>query len=242
MDVLQTTIHEELGIGLLVQGKLFFSLLAILTILIIRFLVIRIIIQRKRSSEIVYQWRKHSSRISFIVALILLGAIWLESVKTLGTFLGLFTAGVAIALKDLLTNFAGWIFIAWRKPFQVSDRIQIGNHSGDVIDIRIFQFTILETGNWVDADQSTGRLMHIPNGQIFSNPVANYTAGFNYIWNEIPVLITFESDWKKATDILQTIANEQLASLAETAVEEIRKASYQYLITYKTLTPLSILQ
>ena len=101
-----------------------------------------------------------------------------------------------------MTNLAGWVFIAIRKPFAVGDRIEIGDHTGDVIDMRLFQFTLVETGNWVDADQSTGRIIHIPNGWVFRQSTANYTAGFNFIWNEIPVTVTFESNWEKARDIL----------------------------------------
>ncbi len=79
----------------------------------------------------------------------------------------------------------------------MGDRIQVGNFAGDVIDLRIFQFTLMEIGNWVDADQSTGRVIHIPNGKVFTEMLANYSKGFHYIWNEIPFLVTFESNWKK---------------------------------------------
>jgi len=54
------------------------------------------------------------------------------------------------------------------------------------------QFTLNEIGNWVDADQSTGRIVHIPNGRVFSEPVANYDKGFSYIWHEVPVLVVFD--------------------------------------------------
>ena len=101
----------------------------------------------------------------------------------------------------------GWCFILIRQPFKVGDRIQIGKVAGDVIDIRFFNFQLNEIGNWVDADQSTGRIIHIPNGIVFTEPQANYTAGFQYIWNEIPVLVTFESDWKKAKQLLTDIVN-----------------------------------
>ena len=76
-----------------------------------------------------------------------------------------------------------------------------------LIDLRIFQFTLMEIGNWVDADQSTGRIVHVPNGSVFVTPLANYAKGFQYIWNEIPVLVTFESDWRRAKEILEGIAN-----------------------------------
>ncbi|NIP82375.1 MAG: mechanosensitive ion channel, partial [Gemmatimonadetes bacterium] len=91
----------------------------------------------------------------------------------------------------------------------VGDRIQIGAHAGDVIDQRIFQFIVLEIGNWVDADQSTGRIIHIPNGLVFREPLANYTRGMQYIWNEIRVLVTFESNWKRAKQILDEIVQER---------------------------------
>ncbi len=86
------------------------------------------------------------------------------------------SAGLAIALQGPITNLAGWPFILWRRPLDVGDLIQIGDYAGDVINIRIFQFTLLEIGNWVDADQSIGRIIHIPNGDVFSKSLASYEA------------------------------------------------------------------
>ncbi|HEX9250738.1 MAG TPA: mechanosensitive ion channel domain-containing protein [Ignavibacteriaceae bacterium] len=156
----------------------------------------------------------------------------------MGTFLGLLSAGVAIALKDPLVNMVSWAFILIRQPFKVGDRIQIGEVAGDVIDIRLFQFSIMEIGNWVDAEQSTGRIIHIPNGIVFTVPQANYTAEFQYIWNEIPVLVTFESDWKKAKQILTDIINKQGVLFSEGAERQLIEASKKFLIFYSKLTPI----
>ena len=82
-----------------------------------------------------YQWGKGSAYVAYLVGFLGLGQIWLETIGNLGTFLGLLTAGLAIALKDLVTNLAGWAFILLRHPFRVGDRIQIGEHKGDVVDI-----------------------------------------------------------------------------------------------------------
>jgi small-conductance mechanosensitive channel len=120
----------------------------------------------------------------------------------------------------------------------VGDRIQIGNTAGDVIDIRIFQFTLMEIRNWVDADQSTGRIIHIPNGKVFSEIQANYSTGLDYIWNEIPVLITFESDWKKSKEILTGIVNKHAEHLSASVEEKIKEASHRFMIFYKKLTPI----
>ncbi|HKI89300.1 MAG TPA: mechanosensitive ion channel domain-containing protein [Draconibacterium sp.] len=149
-----------------------------------------------------------------------------------------FSAGLAIALKDSLTNLAGWFFIVFRKPFIVGNRIQIGKHSGDVIDIRMFQFTILKICNWVDADQSTSRIIHLPNGKVFLESQANYSTGFEYIWNEIVVNITFESNWQKAKNMLLEIANQYAENIGKEAEKEIFKASRNYMIYYKHLTPM----
>ncbi|MCK4750070.1 MAG: mechanosensitive ion channel family protein, partial [Bacteroidales bacterium] len=125
-----------------------------------------------------------------------------------------------------------------RKPFALGDRIQIGEHSGDVIDLRLFQFTLLEIGSWVDADQSTGRIIHIPNGTVFNQSQSNYSAGFKFIWNEIAVLVTFESNWTKARDLLQKIVSEHAHELSADAEKKIIEASKKYMIFYQYLTPI----
>src|SRR5690606_23340188 len=129
-------------------------------------------------------------------------------------------------------NLAGWLFILIRHPFAVGDRIQMGQHAGDVIDIRLFQFTILEINNWVEADQSTGRIIHIPNGKVFTDPQINYSAGFNYIWNEMKVRLTFESNWIKARKILQDTANHHAEDVDREAEREIFEANKNFMIHY----------
>src|SRR2546425_13182228 len=68
------------------------------------------------------------------IGLLVIGRIWFAGFQSIATFLGLVSAGVAIALKDILVNLAGWVFLMWRRPFALGDRIQIGQHAGDVID------------------------------------------------------------------------------------------------------------
>jgi small-conductance mechanosensitive channel len=164
--------------------------------------------------------------------------IWLGGLAGLAASIGIISAGLAIALHDPLTNLVGWIFLTVRRPFSIGDRIQIGDHAGDVIDLRLFAFSLVEIGNWVDADQSTGRILHIPNGRVFRETLANYTQGFNFIWDEIPVTVTFESDWRRAKDILSEIADRHAALTSDEAAEQIRRAASKYLIRYEHLTPI----
>lgn len=203
MGSLTDWLQKTTGIPAGLYDKLLGSLGCALVVWLVRHIVLKAVWRRTENSRTRYQWRKASAYIAFVITILLVGRIWLEEFQSLATFLGLVSAGLAIAMKDPLGNVAGWLFIIWRRPFSVGDRIQIGPHAGDVIDLRIFQFTIMEIGNWVDADQSTGRIVHIPNGKVFVEPQTNYDKGwFDYIWNEIPVLVTFESNWKRAKGIL----------------------------------------
>lgn len=210
----------------------------IIILWLVRHLIIRLVQKNAESKKTVYKWKKNASYITFFIGVLILGQIWFSALGSLGTFLGLLSAGIAIALKDPVTDMAGWLFLIWRKPFDVGDRIQVGDAKGDVIDIRVFKFTVLEIGNWVDADQSTGRVIHVPNHKIFTDDIANYTSDFEFIWNEMGVLVTFESDWKKAKKILQEVVEENMQEFVELAREEVKRAEKSYLIQYRYLTPI----
>lgn len=217
--------------------QIFLSLLVIFVLWLIRLAAIRLVNRNIEDTKIQYKWRKNLTYVSVFLGLLLIGTIWFQGLRSIATFLGLLSAGLAIALKGPVSDFAAWIFIVWRKPFDVGDRIQIGDVKGDVIDIRIFKFTLLEIGNWVHADQSTGRVIHVPNHDVFDKSLANYTSDFEFIWNEIEVLLTFESDWKKAKKILQEIADKHLEDFVEHAEQQVQRAAESYLIHYRYLTP-----
>lgn len=231
-------IEQIIGLNPGHSSKLLKSIIIIIGFIIINNIINRIVISKTEDVYYRYRWRKTQDYLTFFVGFLLITSLWIEEFKSLLTFFGLLSAGIAIALKDPITDLAGWFFIIWRKPFEVGDRIQLGDHAGDVIDVRIFQFTIIEIGNWVDADQSTGRIMHVPNSKVFVEVLANYSIGFNYIWHEIGVLVTFESDWKKAKELLMKIVNDKSENISKSAERKIKDASKKYMIFYKKLTPI----
>ncbi|MDT8367860.1 MAG: mechanosensitive ion channel family protein [Longimicrobiales bacterium] len=221
-----------------VQSRLILSAVVVLGLIVLRRVVLRLVEPRVENSTTLYWWSKSSGYAAFALSLFFVVQIWFSALRSLGTFLGLLTAGLAIALKDLVADLAGWAFILWRKPFELGDRIQIGDTAGDVVDIRLFAFTIMEIGNWVDADQSTGRMIHIPNADVFTDPLANYTAGFPFLWNEVAVMVTFESDWRKAKELLREIADEVTEGVSQRAERTLRSTSRRFLIHYSKLTPI----
>ena len=95
----------------------------------------------------------------------------------------------------------------------------------------------LGCGNRLNAEQSTGRIVHVPNHMILFHPVFNYNKAFQYIWNEITVLITFDSDWKKAEKILYAIMQETVPNPDQKMQEEIRESARRFMIYYRNVSP-----
>jgi len=130
IDHLTEWIHRSVGLSPETQSMVLISIVTIFIVLVLRRLILRVLFRSFEDVRIRYRWRKTSAYIAFLFTILILGRVWFEGFQSIATYLGLVSAGVAIALKDLLVNLAGWIFIIWRKPFEVGDRIQIGNQSG----------------------------------------------------------------------------------------------------------------
>ena len=231
-------VQTHLGISPELQLRIFATLGTVVGLWLLHKLILALVYRRVHDPWSRYRWRKSLTYVVMVAGIVIVGRMWFAGVQALATFFGLLSAGLAIALKEPVSNLAGWAFIMWRRPFEVGDRVQIGAHAGDVIDLGVFQFTLNEIGAWVQADQSPGRIIHVPNGKVFTDPVANYNKGFRYIWNEVPVVVTFESDWRKAKHILGKIALKHAEHLTAQAEQELLAASQQYLINYRKLTPI----
>jgi small-conductance mechanosensitive channel len=217
MQSLTAWATNALGLSPVTQMRLLMTIGGILLVLAVRATVLAGMHRRVTDLHTRYRWHKGANYTAGVIGILLVIRIWLVDFTGAATYLGLLSAGLAIALKDPLANLAAWLFILWRRPLEVGDRIQVGTHAGDVVDVRLFQFTLLEIGNWVAADQTTGRLIHVPNAIIFTTPLANYTRGFRSIWTELPVLVTFESDWEKAKSLLEGIAGDYSRNTSEDA-------------------------
>ena len=135
----------------------------------------------------------------FIFAGILLVILWARLLEHTGTFLGILGAGLAIALREPLLSIAGRVAILAGHMYRVGDRIELNKMTGDVINVGVFYTRMMEIGNWIHADQVTGRIVQISNSQIFGTPVFNYTQNFSYIWDEVKLPITYNSNLEAAS-------------------------------------------
>jgi small-conductance mechanosensitive channel len=218
------------------QTNLIKSLFIIFVLWFTRFIVLRFVFRRMHKVRTRSLWKEIINYVTILSGIILLGHLWIKEVKSILTFLVVIATGLTLVLKEILLNFAANFIIIWRGLFNVGNRIQVGDNIGDVIEIGPFYFTLIEVGRWVDADQSTGRIIKIPNCMVLTQPSINYSRGLPYIWNEISILITLDSNWKRAKEILCNIGNKNSKIVSEAAKKFLQETERE-VIVYRKLTP-----
>ena len=194
-------------------------------------------------------WIGQAVSISVTLAgLIGLISIWFNDPKSLTTAVGLITAGLAFALQQVITSFAGYLLILRGNTFSVGDRITMGGIRGDVIALHFFQTIIMEMGQppsvqggepgmWVESRQYTGRIVSVTNSKIFDQPVYNYTRDFPFIWEEMHVPIKYTADREKAEAILLEAANQSTMKITELTEEVLLELERRYSLPRTDLHP-----
>ncbi len=217
-------------------NKLAGSLLIILVLWIIRFFILKIVNHQTKNQSTRYSWRKTTLYGAVFLAIILVGRAWLNGLEPILAFLGIIAAALTISMKEVVLNVAGMVVIMWRNVFVIGDRIEIAAHKGDVVGLSLFYFSLMEIENWVDAEQSTGRLIKVPNSLVLTQPITNYTKSFPYIWDEISIGVRFESNWHRAREIMKEIAKEKTVDYTENARSLVRESDDE-LIRFHYLSP-----
>jgi len=202
------------------------------------FILVWIINKQVKNLKARHVLRKNVVYIVSILMILAIAFLWMQNLNSLTIFISVIGAGLALALQEVILCVAGWFLILARRPFEVGDRIELGGVKGDIIDIRIFHTSLLEIGNWVHGDQSTGRIVNVPNSAVFKKENYNYSRGFEFIWNEISVLVTFESDWKKAEKIMLSHADKDAKEMEGVMKRKIDAMAKHYMIYYEKLTPI----
>ena len=213
------------------------SVIVVVAIFLVTFLARRLATTYLDSPERVFRATRTTRRFALLLTVVALVLIWSPGFGDLWTLLTVIGAGMAIALREVLLAVAGWMRVTILSEFHHGDRIEVNGVRGDVVDVRVLRTTLMEIGGWVDNDQSTGRLVHVPNSWMMEYPVYNYTGTFKFIWNELPITVTFRSDWRAARDIMMKYAGESAEIVEQQARSEIRAMSREYLIHYSILTP-----
>jgi small-conductance mechanosensitive channel len=149
--------------------------------------------------------------------------------------LGVGSIIIGLAVQTPMKSFIAWIYILVRQPFRVGDRIQIGDATGDVIDVGYLDTTLWEFGGkYLSSDHPSGRLIKFPNEKVLDELVYNYSWPlFPYIWNEVKFQVAYNADLEFIASTMQKITEEELGEemikrvatfrdlLARTPVDEL---------------------
>ena len=186
-------------------------------------------------------FRNRKIKISLtIICWLVVILIWKEQIKSLITLISFVSAAVTIALREIIFNFFAGIYINAKKIFDIEDRIEIKGIKGDVITMHSLGFEMLEIADGNEYEQSTGKIVHIPNSAVFSEPTKNFTKAFKYIWDEIKINIELDSDVEETKSYIYNIlANiEILKEIPEKMENQVDDVTVQYRIYYNKLEPI----
>jgi small-conductance mechanosensitive channel len=221
-----------------ITRKIVQSALVVIVGYLLLFSIVGIINRKVKDLKVKHLLRKNVVYILNVLMFVILAFLWFQNIGSITIFLGVAGAGIALALQEAILCTAGWFLILARRPFDVGDRIEFGGVKGDVIDIRLFQTSMLEIGNWVEGEQSTGRIVNVPNSMVFKKENFNYSRGFEYIWNEIRVVVTFESDWRRGEEIMLAHAGKYCEGMEKIVRRKLSAMTRRYMIFYDKLTPI----
>ena len=223
----------------------YFILILISIIIVIGFKLINKIICKayslsKHSSRNIFKFNQFLNVLSNILIFLSIFMLWESHLSNIVTIISFISAGATIALREVILNLFAGVFIKISKPFIVEDRIEIGGVKGDVVLINSMSFKVLELGNRLNGEQSSGIIVNIPNSKIFSEPLKNYTTAFKYIWSEMVVNIDFTSDIEKNKKKLYEIVNKNdvIKAIPKKMDKAIDKACGEYRIYYNNLEPI----
>ncbi len=194
---------------------------------------IRVIKDRKTQ----YTFNKGFLILSAVAFFIVMLQVWVENTESLVISYGIIAAGIAIALQDLFRNFVGGIIIALTGVYRIGDRIEVDGTSGDIMDVGIMNTTMMEIQGWVDADQPTGRIVVMPNSIVINSKIYNYTKDHNFVWDEITIPLTYDSNWKAAIENFLGIIKAETGDLTIQAEREVERLGEKYYLPKKVTEP-----
>ena len=207
---------------------------------VIRFIIVKVYTKFVEDARKRYLYNQKVNLISNLIFAVIIFLILNPYMKNVITIISFVSAALTLALREMITNWFAGLYIKIKKPFKVEDRIEIDSKKGDVINISDLSFEMLEVGERVYGEQSTGIIVHLPNSIVFSKPIKNYNKAFKYIWNEILVEVPLDADIEKTKDVLYKIINKNaiVKRLPKKMSDQVDDVSLEYRIYYNKLKPI----
>ncbi len=217
--------------------------LSIIGFILFLIIAVRLLVNRKVEEA---ERRYYVNRISIILAIfiIIIGLliILVRDFSNLVTGMGIAFAGLLITLQEIISSFSAWFIIRSGKGYRTGDWIAIGPNQGEVVDIGLFTTSLSQVTPF-SADHKTGGaftggLTILANNLILKSSVTNYTRGYPYIWCRMTFTFTYESNWKKAEELIKEAVNiEEINTTSKQAREYVEKMASEFMIRMENTQP-----
>ena len=200
----------------------------------------KIFINKKTEGKTEFFFNQSFKVVINFIEIIILISIWADSIKSLVTLISVISAAMTIALREMILNFFCGIYIKTKKPFKVEDRIEIENLRGDVMNISLLDFEVLEVSTKEENGQSTGVVVNFPNSIVLSKPVKNINKGFKYVWNELLIKVKYDSDLVKNKKNIYKIINniETIKNIPKKMKSQIKSMTAENRIYFNKYDPM----
>ncbi|HET6491110.1 MAG TPA: mechanosensitive ion channel domain-containing protein [Syntrophales bacterium] len=144
---------------------------------------------------------------------------------SVATFVGLLTAGVAVAMQNIILSVAGYFFLIGKYGIRVGDRVQIDGVIGEVVDIGIVRFHLLELGSGGMDAQPSGRVVAFSNSVVFQPTagVFKQIPGTSFAWHEVSLTFSPEGNYRLIQERITTAVDGALKDYREEMERQMRQ-------------------
>ncbi len=163
-----------------------------------------------------YQFLLLRRIVLWILAVIIVAVTFATELGSVATFAGLLTAGVAVALQNVIVSIVGYFFLIGKFGIRVGDRVQISGVTGEVVDIGLVRMHLMELGSTGVDSQPTGRVVAFSNSIVFqpTSGLFKQIPGTNFVWHDIDLTFSADSDYH--------LVHECVSKAVDTAFAEYR--------------------
>ncbi len=143
------------------------------------------------------------------LVVVIIGFAFASELGSIVTFAGLITAGLAVAMQSVLVSIVGYFFLIGKYGIRIGDRVQIGEVTGEVIEVGLVRLYLMELGGHGSLPP-TGRVVAFANSIVFSvsSGLFKQIHGVNLVWHEITVTLPAGVDVAAAKKKLLAAVND----------------------------------
>ena len=160
----------------------------------------------------------------WMLVVAIIGFAFVTELSSFATFAGLITAGLAVAMQSVLVSIVGYFFLIGKYGVRVGDRVQIGNVTGEVIDLGLVRMHLMELSSQGPLG-ATGRVVAYANSIVFqpSGGLFKQIPGVNFAWHETTLTLPAGCDYVAVKDKLMAAVVDVVKEYHEEIVRQTKQ-------------------